>query len=851
MTSIYHIRRGLQLQEIALEDRLGKKAASLLELGAMGMPMIPGFLVEISKLKEAFEPTIRKIRSEGILSLEKETEKRFGDKSSPLTVRVSLLPDIVIDSVPRIPHLGLTNGTVSGLVDPCGEQSAYKAYRRLIERFSLQLLGYEKRDFQQAADRVVKNQHRTVCQYYLSELVPEFPQDHGKQLEMALRKMSDDYFAEALNRNVPASILIQYDPLGYRDAPLVQGGFFTRDVRTGEPPSKEAFPGTHHLKQKRLIKELIRVASILEKHFLDIRRVKFVVERNRVWILDQREVGRRSIHAKLRLLDDLLVLGTISKDQYVCSISPTELDSSLYPTIDPDSVKKLSRIQGGIAGSLGATRGKVYFSRKKLLEAYWEAKKREKNPSLILIKNRTYAEDVQAIEIGRGVVTSEGGYTSHAPIVARYLGKPSIVYPGIVFHENHILIDGHRIEEGQVISMEVPSSVEPSLYLGAAELERANIEHRDFQTLLAMAKTSTGGTRIMANADNPEEALYAKNSGADGIGLCRTEHMFLHEDRIQLFRELIVAETPDAKRSVLQKIQDFLTADFEKLFEIMAGKPVTIRLLDAPLHEFLPADEIEMEKTLVHFQGLPNAPSRETIRRLFDRSREINPMLGHRGCRIGISAPEIYEMQTAAILEAALKVVQDREIDVFPRIMIPFVMSEQEMRVIKNGKTIKGGSIGGVNGVVRKMLEKYKLDRLPFQLKTGAMIELPAAALSAGEIAKQAEFFSFGTNDLTQTTLGLSRDDANSFLPAYTEMDIWQKDPFRTLVDPVKELISSAVRVGRQIRPDLEIGICGEHGSDPDVVKYCLSLGMDTISCSPFSIPMVVLTLAQLNLSSE
>ena len=863
MTTTFQIQQGLEIQEENLREKIGTSGYSQLQLAALNIPVNPGFIIEISKLKEHPQDKIRRILDRGIQTIEKETGRKFGDKKSPLLLKVSLSPGIILETAPTVPYFGLNNQTVQSIAAIYDQDYAFTAYSIFIQEFSPRFMKIDERELNHHITSSPKTDSKTICGRLLADVIPDFPQNPYNQIETALYGMANTYLADPLNHDIPASIIIQAIPYGNRETPSFHGSFITRDPKTGDPRLSGNFTRGEniddqnqvqeiHMLDQNIIDKFEEIAGILEGFFLDIRQVEFFIENGKIYVIKLKDVEDKSVITRLRILGDLHKENQISDEEFIKSISPGELNSLLYATINQESVKETASVQGGITGSFGATSGRIYFSTEKLIEAFWQAKADESDTSLILLKRSTFAEDVQAVEIGNGVITSEGGYTSHAPIVARSLGKPAIILPDIVFGDNHVSIGNHIIKEGQYISMEITDSAPPVIYFGKAELEYPDIEKSGIKNLLDKAKQFAMGIKIYANADNPKEARYARHLGADGIGLCRTEHMLLKNNRIYDFRELLITREKTDKTVVLERIKSFLTSDFEELFEIMNGMPLTIRLLDAPLHEFLPSDEEELNRTLAHFSKMPANMSKEDIFQSFTRLKETNPMLGHRGCRVGISTPEIYDIQTSAILEAALKVKKEKKIDVQPAIMIPLIMSQEEMYLIKNGQKLEGKeNVKGVIGIIREFMRNHQLERQPFTVRIGAMIELPAAALSADEIAKQAEFFSFGTNDLTQTTMGLSRDDINSFLPTYTEMDIWKSDPFQDLAKPVKTLISEAIRSGRQVRPDLQTGICGEHGANPEVIKYCLKIGMDYISCSPSGIPIAILTVAQSNLSGK
>ena len=457
---------------------------------------------------------------------------------------------------------------------------------------------------------------------------------------------------------------------------------------------------------------------------------------------------------------------------------------------------------------------------------------RNRNRDLILLKDSTRAEDFDAIQLCRGVITSKGGYASHAPIVARHLGKSSLIYPEIGYFEDHVTLGGQTVIEGQTLTIDVQDNgEEPLIYFGKAEIQAALPDSDDLKTLLTQARKQCLITEVRANAESELEVRLAKEYGAAGIGLCRTEHMLLEAKRLEMLRTLFLSEDAEEIASLQAEIGTYLSGDFLELFRIMDGLPLTIRLLDAPLHEFFP----------------DNTDSG----RLKNLLKQTNPMLGYRGCRLGISMPELYEMQVRAILTAALRAHTEEQIEVHPEVLIPFVMSHREMAILRKGSAVAGHAFKGINAVISEMVQGLGLEKLPFKFKIGAVIEVPSAALSAANMVRQAEIISFGTNDLTQTTLGISRDDTDALLQLYEELNIWEGDPFRNLAEPVKQLINRAVHSGREVRPDLVTGICGEHSASPDVIRYAIGLGLDYVSCAARSIPGALLTAAQIHLENE
>ena len=524
--------------------------------------------------------------------------------------------------------------------------------------------------------------------------------------------------------------------------------------------------------------------------------------------------------AKIRQITDDYRASKIGKADLINAISPQELNAFLLPSVNPKSVSNIESAQTGLSCSNGAAVGRVFFSTASLLKAYNQSKGTKEDHRFILIQEVTYANDVRAIELGQGVITSSGGYSSHAPVIARSLGKPAAVLPGIEFHPDHIIIEGHKLCEGEYITIDIHQN--PVIYFGKGTVVPPSPDNKILCDYLKEIQCFSGEIKVMANIDSSSDVELAKQFGSAGIGLCRTEHMFLRQDRIQLIRSLLKTDSSEVDPKIEDQVGAFLKAEFKNLIAGMSPLPITIRLLDAPIHEFFSGAE----------EDSPISP-------------EVNPLMGNRGCRIAITHPHIYELQVHSILEAAFSCSKEVSEAIDIRIMVPMIGSEREFATIKNGKKLVGASVPGIEGIVEKLRTKYDLEELPFQLKIGTMIELPSAALSAGEISRQAEFISFGTNDLTQLVLGISRDDIHSFLPAYTKMDIWRTDPFQKIEQPVKDLISFAIRTSKLTRPDIEVGVCGEQATNVSDLAFFRNAGVDYLSCSPYAIPSVILGMAQ------
>ena len=505
-------------------------------------------------------------------------------------------------------------------------------------------------------------------------------------------------------------------------------------------------------------------SRIVEDQFKEIRSIRFTIENGRVWLIDQRPLMSKSTQSDIKTLLDLYRRKIINKEYLINAIKPEQLNEILHPIINPRSVKELKSIKGGVAGAPGAAIGKVYFTTNGLIDAYKIAQQKGLDTRLILCMNSTFAEDVKAIEVATGVLSAEGGYAAHASVVARQYGKISLVADNLKVTGNKATIDGKILKEGDTITLNVPHYGDPHIYFGEAELIEPNPEESGLIEFVGIIKSSLGDFHVRVNADKARDANLAIKFGADGIGLCRTEHMFFDSKRINVFRRMIISDTFNERVKALKKLKTMQKDDFYQIFKVMNGKEVTIRLLDAPLHEFLPHNKDEMQLFINFMKNEKDAKNvtAKEISENMDNLREFNPMLGHRGCRIAVSYHEIYEMQMEAIFEAIYK-LKSEGVKVRPEIMIPLIMNEDELKLIIYGKKIEGQTYKGLKQIEIDLRKKLKAPYVPYRF--GTMIELPVAALAAGEIAKYAGFFSFGTNDLTQTTIGLSRDDYTSFMP--------------------------------------------------------------------------------------
>jgi pyruvate,orthophosphate dikinase len=556
--------------------------------------------------------------------------------------------------------------------------------------------------------------------------------------------------------------------------------------------------------------------------------------------------NRKSAEEEIRFLLDQVKQGFIDGAHAVKALEISRLNEILHPVINAADVERLPKWTGGISGAPGAVVGRAYFSTGALLKARKIALRRGEDTRFILVLPFALADDVKAIEVADGVLTAQGGFSAHASVVARQYGKVSLVAPEMNITGKRANLGALVFGEEDTVTLDVSGSGISAVYLGAAEITEPNLTGSALFDFIALAKGFIKNFQVRSNAETPTDLERALSFGAEGVGLCRTEHMFFKPDRINIFRELILSDSDAARKNALKKIQVMQRDDFYRIFKIMAGKDVTIRLLDAPLHEFMPRSDTELMGYLDHISRttcnetsfVETLCTRDEIIERIEMLHEFNPMLGRRGCRIAISYPEIYSMQIRAVFEA-VKTLRDENIDVRPEIMIPLVMNAAELKTIVFGKRVTGADYTGI------------ADIAPMPFKVGAMIELPAAALGAASIARYVQFFSFGTNDLTQTALGLSRDDAAGFMSAYTHYDLLEGNPFMVLDEGVKELISLGVTRGRLTRPDLVCGLCGEQGADPAVIRFCIDSGIDYVSCSPYAVPAAILAAAQIQLEKQ
>lgn len=868
------------------KNLLGGKGANLDGMASIGLPVPPGFTISTPVCAlyyengESFPDSLKAEVATGVAHIEAVTGKHFGDAADPLLVSVRSGARVSMPGMmDTVLNLGLNDETVVGLAETSGDaRFAWDSYRRFIQMYSDVVLELDHGRFEEALEiakedrgynldtEMTADDWRKLVEEYKA-LVQElwgkpFPQDVHDQLWGAIGAVFGSWQSERAKvyrrlNDIPGdwgtAVNVQAMVFGNMGDTSATGVAFTRDPATGENAYYGEFlinaqgedvvagirtpqyltraarerAGAKPLSMEEAMPdayaELARVFDQLERHYRDMQDIEFTVERGKLWMLQTRS-GKRTAKAALKIAVDMANEGLITRDEAILRVDPSALDQLLHPTLDPAAPRDV--LTKGLPASPGAASGIAVF------DSDTAEKRAAAGDAVILVRVETSPEDIHGMHAAKGILTARGGMTSHAAVVARGMGRPCVSGAGtlsIKASEGVMRIGMREVREGEVLTIDGSTG---EVMLGAVPTIQPELAG-DFGTLMVWAD-AVRRLKVRTNAETPLDCRTAREFGAEGIGLCRTEHMFFDAARITAVRQMILASDEAGRRAALDKLLPEQRSDFIEIFEVMVGLPCTIRLLDPPLHEFLPHEEAEFEE-VAKAAGLDV----ETLRRRAAELHEFNPMLGHRGCRLGVTYPEIYEMQARAIFEAACAVAEKSGAAPVPEVMIPLVGTKRELELMK--------------AVVDKAAKAVFADKgRTIEYLVGTMIELPRAALRAGEIAEAGAFFSFGTNDLTQTTLGVSRDDAGRFLTTYVEKGIYARDPFVSLdVEGVGELISIAAERGRATRPDIKLGICGEHGGDPASIAFCEETGLDYVSASPYRVPIARLAAAQAALRSR
>ena len=860
-----------------MRNLLGGKGANLAEMTNIGLPVPQGFTVSTEACvkyyddgKKLSDDIIKEIMDH-LTKLEKITGKKFGDKTNPLLVSVRSGARVSMPGMmDTILNLGINDEVVEGLAKLTNNpRFAFDSYRRFIQMFSDVAIGIEKAKFEKIIDKTkdekgvkldtelttedLKNIIEKYKALFKKEMGYDFPQEPKQQLLEAVKAVFKSWdnpraiYYRRVNEipsNWGTAVNIQSMVFGNMGEKSGTGVAFTRNPSTGEKKLYGEYlmnaqgedvvagvrtpnPITDLQKQdKKLYEQFVAIANKLENHYKDMQDMEFTIENGKLYMLQTRN-GKRTAKAALKIAVDLVKEKMLTEKEALMKLDPKQLDALLHPQFDNAALKKAKVIGTGLPASPGAGCGKVVFTAEKAIEIA----NADKKAKLILVRLETSPEDIEGMAVSQGILTARGGMTSHAAVVARGMGTACVagVHELVVDDvKKQFTLGGKTYKEGDFISIDGSTG---NIYGEEIKTVPASLVG-DFGTVMAWADKYKV-LQVRTNADTPADAKTAYNFGAEGIGLCRTEHMFFDVDRIPAVREMIVASTTEERKKALAKLLPMQKKDFIGLYKEMKGNPVTIRFLDPPLHEFLPHEDADI-KALAAEMNIPFKKLKETVESL----KEVNPMMGHRGLRLAVTYPEIAEMQTKAVIEAALTVKKKYGYDIKPEIMIPLTCDSKEFNFVRNV----------VAGVADELIAKSG-EKLTY--KIGTMIEIPRAALTADEIAKTAEFFSFGTNDLTQMTYGFSRDDAGKFLPYYYERKIFESDPFARLDQTgVGKLIEMAAKLGKSTRPDIKLGICGEHGGDPTSVDFCHRAGLTYVSCSPYRVPIARLAAAQANISN-
>ena len=883
---VYSFEETPRTDKQSLKNLLGGKGANLSEMIKIKLPVPPGFTItteacnEFYKLNKKYPSTLKNQVNDAIKKVEKKIKKSFGNASNPLLVSVRSGARVSMPGMmDTVLNLGLNDKTVVGLAKKTNNETfAYDSYRRFIQMYSSVVLNVKHHNFEDLLENykltkgvvldteMEANDWKALIGSFREQVKNEtgkdFPQDVHEQLWGAIGAVFQSWQNQRAKvyrklNNIPeewgTAVNIQSMVFGNMGDDCATGVAFTRNPSTGENSfygeylinaqgedvvagirtpqniTKKARlkSGSKDLSMEetmpKVYKELVTIYKKLEKHYRDMQDIEFTVENKKLWMLQTRS-GKRTAKASIKIAVDMVKEKLISKDEALLRVDPKMLDTLLHPTLDPKAKKDV--IAKGLPASPGAATGKVTFSADDAEQLKSQGQKS------ILVRQETSPEDIHGMNAAEGILTCRGGMTSHAAVVARGMGRPCVSGAGTIqidYEKKLFRVNSREVREGDIITLDGSTG---EVMIGEVTTIKPDISG-DFSTIMAWAD-KTRVLKIRANAETPLDSKVARDFGAEGIGLCRTEHMFFDEERILYVRQMILSKNTEDRSKALKNILPFQKKDFVAIFKTMRGLPVTVRLLDPPLHEFLP----KSKKEIAIVAKSLNISEYEINNRISDLHEE-NPMLGHRGCRLAISYPEIYEMQCEAIFEALVECRKAKVQSITPEIMIPLVCTAKELEILK----------ALVDKIANQVQKKYsmKIDYL-----VGTMIELPRAALNAYEISKHADFFSFGTNDLTQTTLGISRDDSGKFLDDYVNSNIFSIDPFISIdVDGVGQLVKIACENGKKNNSKIKLGICGEHGGDPDSIDFCHKAGLHYVSCSPYRVPIARLAAAQAQVRSK
>lgn len=864
MVELIHFNENEFLEGSDLQERFGLRGRNMMQLAQAKTPIAPGFLIESEAVASGAlaDGLSTDLLKAAVGKIEKLTDKTFNAPDRPMLFKVVVSPSIQIGSIQSVHTIGINDAVAAGFANYCGEDFAYQEYRFFMKSFSTRFLGRKADEFKAIDDANKKKSNKDVCALYREKVVPDFPQDGYEQLRLVLTSLSQQYMEDPMNEGIEAGLMIQMMVYGNFGDNSYNGNYYSRNIVTGEPRLSGFFGHNDFdtlpedaediLKMKpQYLKALQDIATRLEERFLDIRQIKFVIEEGRTWVVEQNPVDAKSTQAEIRTLLDLHGKGLIDRSRMLTSIPPNQLQDLLHPVIDHGTTKSMKSIVGGLAGSPGAAVGRVAFSTQALLSEYRRTSLMGVDSNLILVMPHTDAEDVEGIEMGVAVIASVGGYASHAPVVARSLRKPCLLYEDIEFHDGYMVMGGNKIKEFDTISLEVPTYTDPTVWIGRANLVYPDTAENGLENFVKALEGTSEGFHVYGNANSLEDIDVALRLGAEGIGSFNSDALLKSSGNIEVFREALLMNDRKQRAAALAKLESQLEKDYLKVFEKVGDRKIRVQMLNSPLADFLPHSPDEQEKTYKALAKKHKGTSADEFRSRASQLGNINPILGQRGSRIAISYPDLYETLASALLRAAYAYNKQSGKGPDLELLVPGLVGDTELRFITYGRNIEGTVIRGIKGVEADLLKEWKLDELPFGFCIGASIELPAAALMAGHMAKQSAFFSIDTNMLTQTANGMSSADVNSFLPSYTQYDIFKDNPFQILATPVRELIGAAAQFGKMTRPDLSIGLLGNHASDPVNIEFAFNSDLDFVSCTPFGVPIAKLAVAQHNMKAQ
>ena len=839
-----------------LHDIIGFRGKNIMQLASLKAPIAPGFIFPSEAI---WKGQIEKELSIGMLKsavgkIEKRTGKTFNSADNPLLFKVLLSPSIQIGTMPSIHALGLNDKVVEGFAKRCGEEFSYGEYFFLMRAIGTRFMGKNRDDFQK-----LKESHsgsaKYLCELCREKLMPDFPQDAYEQLHLVLNCMSKGYTEDEMNEDIEVGLIVQMMVYGNMGENSYNGFLFSRDIVTGEAQIQGHF-GHNEFdtvpEQGRPIAEIDKkyfdklkvLVCQLEELFLDLRQIKFIIEEDTVWLLEQSPVDGKSTRAEIRTLLDLHAKGLINKEKLANSVPPNQIKDLLHSVIDYGSTGGMETVEGGITGSPGAVVGYVCFSTPKLVAEHRRLSLSGKKPNLILVMPHTNAADVEGIELGIGVVASVGGYSSHAPVVSRSLRKPCVLFPDIEHHDSHVVIGGRRVNEMDIISIEAPTYTNPTIWFGEAKLVFPNTAENGLEEYVKTVSDLSGDfcvTGLMHRLSDVDEALRL---GAEGIGMCPIDEVIKQSDSLSPFQDmLMLMHHAEHFSKAEERFKESIQPEWEKLLIKLDGRRLLVRLLEGPLTNFFPYEQDKREKIMGRIVKDYAGVDLEELHALFNQMRSVSPMMGMRGSRVGLNYPHLYVSQLRALLQAAYEVSKQRK--VWLDVCVPGVMGDSEIRFLRYGRNIESTVVKGMHHMVEHLLEKWKLDELPFDFRVGASIEMPAAAMMAGHLAKQSDFFLVDALMLTQNTIGVDLEDLNTFLPAFTQYDIFKENPFEILAPPVKQLLAMVIHLGRLTRPDLEIGICGNNIYDPRNIDFAFNADVHFVATNPHGVPVARLAAAQ------